>query len=145
MNFRFSSKMSQSQQKLAKRITLFTIQFWSKSITHFSNLNSLDIENKMLPQHNQKPFWLYVCIFLYISVRKCLFQKRSKISSGGVWVGGRLKNFLLRPLAVWVLSNVLQFFILTEIFGNSAIFQHFHTSIFSIQTLKFSRQFEFQG
>ena len=56
--FRFSSRKSQSQQKLAKKITHFTIQFRSKCLTHFTNLNSLDIENNMLPQHIQKPFWL---------------------------------------------------------------------------------------
>ena len=83
-----------------------------KNLTHFTNLNSLNIEKNMLPQHIQKPFSLYkcsskhlvgvkknictapfldaqemhsqstlkanVCIFLYISVRKCLFQRRSK-------------------------------------------------------------------
>ena len=87
------------------------------------NLNSLDIENNMPPQHIQKPFWIYkfsskhvsvwrqkniwaapfldtkelhswstlkgyVCIFLYISVRKFLFQRRSKILSDGRRVGG---------------------------------------------------------
>ena len=31
---------------------------------------------------------------LYISVRKCLFQRRSKILYGWGWVGGRLNNFL---------------------------------------------------
>ena len=34
-----------------------------------------------------------VCIFLYISVRKFLFQRCSKILSGGKWVGGRLNDF----------------------------------------------------
>ena len=29
-----------------------------------------------------------VCIFVYISVRKCLFQRRSKILSGGEWGWG---------------------------------------------------------
>ena len=57
--FRFSSGKSQSQQKLAKKITHFTIQFRSKSVTHFTNLNSLDIKNKILPQHSQKYFWLF--------------------------------------------------------------------------------------
>ena len=57
--FRFSSRKSQSQQKLAKKITHFTIQFRSKNLIHFTNLNSLEIENNMLPQHSQKPFWLY--------------------------------------------------------------------------------------
>ena len=91
------------------------------------SLNSLDTENKMLPQHSQQPFWLYkysanmflfgvrkvfalyhfwtlnncilnfkanICIFMYISVRNYLFQRRSKILSGKEWVGGRLNNFL---------------------------------------------------
>ena len=55
-NFRFSSRKSQRQQKLAKKITHFTKQFSLKNLTHFTNLNSLDIENNMLPQLNQKSF-----------------------------------------------------------------------------------------
>ena len=58
-NFRFSSRKSQSQQKLAKKITHFTIQFRSKTLTSFTNLNSHDIENNMLPKHSQKTFSLY--------------------------------------------------------------------------------------
>ena len=38
-NFTFSNRKSQSQQKLAKRITHFTIQFCSKNLPHFTNLN----------------------------------------------------------------------------------------------------------
>ena len=57
--FRFSSRNSQSQQKLAKNFTHFTIQFCSENLTHFMNLNSLDIEKNMLSQHSQKPFSLY--------------------------------------------------------------------------------------
>ena len=30
-----------------------------KNVTHFMNLNSLDIENNTLWQHSQKPFWIY--------------------------------------------------------------------------------------
>ena len=48
-NFSFSSRKSQSQQKLAKNITHFTIEFRSKNLTHFTNLNSLDIENNVNP------------------------------------------------------------------------------------------------
>ena len=116
-NSKFSSRKSQSQQNLAKKITHFTIQFRSKNLTHLTNLNSLDIENKIQPQRSQKTFWLYkfsykhvsvwcqkkyfhctiswrpwaqswstlkanVCIFLFISLRKFLFQKRSKVLSG---------------------------------------------------------------
>ena len=121
-DIRFSSRKSQSQQKLAKKISHFTIQFRSKNLTHFMNLNSLDVENNMLPQHSQKPFWLKIflanmflfgvrknlcttpfldaqelhslssskanaCIFLYISIRYILFQRRSKILSSGGSLG----------------------------------------------------------
>ena len=68
LNFRFSSKKYQSPQKLAKKFTHFTIQFHSKNLTHFTNLNSLDIESNMLPQHSQKPFWLYKYSSKHISV-----------------------------------------------------------------------------
>ena len=52
-DFRFSSRKSISQQKLAKNITHFAIQFRPKNLTHFTNLNSLDIEKSMLSQHSQ--------------------------------------------------------------------------------------------
>ena len=42
-NFRFSSRKSQSQQKLAKKITLFTVSF--KKPRSFYRPNSLDIDN----------------------------------------------------------------------------------------------------
>ena len=56
-NFKFSSRKTQSQQKLA--IVHFTIQFRSKNLTHFTNPNSLDIENNKLPQHNQKALQIF--------------------------------------------------------------------------------------
>ena len=118
-DFRFSSKKSQIQEKLAKKIIYCTINFRSENLTHFTNLNSLDIEKNMLPQQSQKFFSLYkfsskhlpgvrkiirtapfldaqelnsrstlkanVCKFSYICLRKFLFQRRSKILSGGVW------------------------------------------------------------
>ena len=58
-DFRFSSRKSQSQQRLAKKITHFTVQFCSKSLTHYTSLNSLGNENNMLLQHGQKPFWVF--------------------------------------------------------------------------------------
>ena len=58
-SFRLSSRKCQSQQKLAKKITYFTVQFCLKNLTHFTTLNSFDIENNMLSQHSQKPLWLY--------------------------------------------------------------------------------------
>ena len=73
-NFGFCSRKSQSQQKLAilLAITHFTIKFCSKNLTHFTNLNSLEIKNNMLPRHSQKPFWPYkfsASMFLF-GVRK---------------------------------------------------------------------------
>ena len=72
-NFRFSSRKSQSQQKVAKKNTHFTIQLGSKNLTHFTSLNSLDIENNILMQHSQTPFSLYKCFSKHISV---LCQKK---------------------------------------------------------------------
>ena len=43
--YRFSSRNSQSKQKLAKKITHFTTQFRSKNLTRFRNLNLLVNEN----------------------------------------------------------------------------------------------------
>ena len=43
-NFRFSSRKSQSQQKLAKKIT------------HFTNFNSLHIVENIIPQHYYSHF-----------------------------------------------------------------------------------------
>ena len=86
---RICSRKSQSQLKPTKKITHFTIQFCSKNLTHFTNLNSFEIENNMLPEHSQKTLSVYKfsrkhvsgkC--LYISVylsRKILFQRPSKI------------------------------------------------------------------
>ena len=82
-----------------------------------------------------------VCIFLYISLKKVYFKDLARFyvvvwGVGGGWI------ISLRRLAVWVSENVSQFFILIEIFWNSAIFQYFNTFINSIKTLKLSRQFE---
>ena len=67
-HFRFSTRKYQSQQKLAKKITHFTIQFRSKNLTHFTNLNSFEIENNMLPKHNQKTFSVYKFSSKHVSV-----------------------------------------------------------------------------
>ena len=49
-----NSKANKNLQKWSR----FTIQFCSKNLTYFTNIKSLDMKNNMLPQHNQKPFWL---------------------------------------------------------------------------------------
>ena len=119
--FRFSSRKSQSQQNLAKKITHFTIQFQSKNLSFFTNLDSLDIKNNMLSQFldaQERNFWstlkASVCIFLYISVR-IFFQRRSNILSDGSGLG---EGWIISwsGLIVWF------FFILTEIFENLLFF-----------------------
>ena len=46
----------------------FIIQFCSKNLPHFTNLNLLDTENNMLPQHSQQSFWLYKVSMKSVSV-----------------------------------------------------------------------------
>ena len=119
--FRFSSRKSQSQQNLAIKITHFTIQFQSKNLSFFTNLDSLDIKNNTLSQFldaQERNFWstlkANVCIFLYISVR-IFFQRRSNILSDGSGLG---EGWIISwsGLIVWF------FFILTEIFENLLFF-----------------------
>ena len=50
--FRFSARKSQSQQNLSKKITHFTIQFFPKNLTRFTNLNSLNSVKNILRQHS---------------------------------------------------------------------------------------------
>ena len=47
-------------KKMAKKITYFVIQFRSKNLIHFMNLNSLDIMKNILQQHSQKTYLLYI-------------------------------------------------------------------------------------
>ena len=102
--FRFSGRKSQNQQKLAKNILHFTIQFCSKVLAHFTNI----IKN-ILPQYSQKhdsdwcqkTFALHqtpkICflgalgkqvsfISLQIFFWRFLFQRRRKLLTGGGWV-----------------------------------------------------------
>ena len=73
-NFRFYTRKSESQRKLAKKITHFIIQFCLKNLIHFTNLNSLDIKNNMLPQYSQKRFWIYIFSSKPVSV---WYQKKN--------------------------------------------------------------------
>ena len=120
-NFRFFSRKSQSHQKLAKKIAHFTIQFRSKSLTHFMNLmkiicsrttakNLSDFKNVpaniilfgfrknictapfLLAQDCiLKALWKQMSVYLR---KKIFFPKSSKILSDRGWVGGRLNNLL---------------------------------------------------
>ena len=74
-NFRFFNRKTQSQQKLAKKITHFTTQFHSKNLIYFTNLNSLNIVKNLLPQHSWKPiqFTNFAANMFLIDVRKKIY------------------------------------------------------------------------
>ena len=67
-NFSYSSTRSSGHYQ-----SFLQSQSRSKNLTHFTSLNSLDIENNMLMQHSQKPFSLYKFFSKHISV---LCQKK---------------------------------------------------------------------
>ena len=85
-----------------------------------------------------------VCIFLYISLKKILFPRCSDVLSGGGWVGGRLNKFL-KAVRCLDLAKCFTIFHFNWNFWKFNYFWHFDTSIVSIKTLKFSRQFGLQG
>ena len=103
---------------------------WGKNICIAPFLNVQEL-------HSWSTLKASVCIFLCISVKECLLQKRSKIVSGCGW-GKEWRGWIisLRWLAVWTSQNVVQFFILIQIFGNSTIFHCFVTSVFPSIALK---------
>ena len=154
-NFRFSNRKSQSQQKLAKRITHFTIQFRSKNLSHYKEYAPATQPKSMLLVGVRKKFALHYfqtpknCTLNFSSKSKCLFQRCSKckcffqrcrklLSAGG------LSNF---HQADHCLGHVkfVKIFHFIKIFENLTIFQHFYTYINSIKTLKFSGKFGHKG
>ena len=114
-----SLKANKNQQKRPDNLQY---SFSQKNLIHFSNLNSPDTENNMLPQHSQKPFWLYKFSSKHISVLcqkkylHCTISWRTKTAF--------LKHFESKCLyiSIYLLILEIQFFILIEIFENSTIF-----------------------
>ena len=110
--FTFFSRKSDSQQKLVNKITYFILQLLSGNPIHFMNLNvnlkemednihkivktlfhfthfpANTSRNVTVPfldaqeLHSWSTLKANVCIFLYISVRKFVFHRSSKILSG---------------------------------------------------------------
>ena len=63
-----------SQKKSLKKITPFTIQFHSKNLTHFTNLNSLNIIKNIPPQISQK----YISGWSQKKHLHCTISRRTK-------------------------------------------------------------------
>ena len=49
-----------TKKKLAKKITHIAIQFCSKNVTYFTNLNLLNIIKNILQQHSKKRYLLHI-------------------------------------------------------------------------------------
>ena len=73
-----------------------------------------------------------------MSIRKFLFQRSNRILSGR-GRKGEMNKFPYGGSLFGASKNVLELFILIEIFGNSIIFQNFENFINSLETLKISR------
>ena len=84
-NSRFFNRTSRSQQKLAKKMTHFTIQFHSKNLTYCTNLKSLlkslNILKKYTPATRPKTHSLYKFVSKHVSgwcLKKCLHYTISR-------------------------------------------------------------------
>ena len=93
---------------------------WKKKLTHFTNLNSLGIEDNMLPQHSQKPFWVYkfseVTTFTYFLLRcqKQQQQQQTKLT----------KNICIVPFSK--AKNCIPVFIFLYIFMSVYLRETYH-------------------
>ena len=76
---------------IAKNLSDFAVNMFlfglRKNICAASFLDTQELHSWSILKAN-------VCIFLYISLRKFLSQRRSKLLSGKGWDGGRLNKFL---------------------------------------------------
>ena len=119
-------------------LTLKTICSWNtaKNLSHFTtssaNMLLYSVKKKSASKAN-------VCIFLYISLKKFLFQRCSKILGGGIARGQRLNNFLKASCYLGLAKCTIFHFNLN--FWKFNYFSAFLYCIYSIKTLKFSRQF----
>ena len=157
-NFRFPSRKSQSQQKLAKKITHFAIKFPSKRfILRTSNHSTLRKTYSRNTAKKLTHFTNFPVNMLLIDVRKsnctASFLEAQELYSRRTWKANACifliyipkENFCSRDVGSfylvgdWIISlrplaflKCFKIFILIEIFWNSTIFQHFDTSINSI-------------
>ena len=127
----------------------------AKNISQFTNFPPKmflfgvikNICTTLLPYAQELLYWstlkANVCIFLQISLRKCLLQRLSKILSCGMRGGERLNNFLKVARCL----GLVKCFTIFQINWNYSKFDYFsvlNTFSNSIEALKFSRQFGLQ-
>ena len=107
----FCNSLPQKNSLILRTSTHLTLKIFcyrntAKNLSHFTNFPAnmflfgvrkkncngpfLDIHEL----HSSSTLKANICIFLYISLRKFLFQRRSKTSSGGIGGGWRLNNFV---------------------------------------------------
>ena len=152
-----------ANKKPAKKITHFTTKFRLKNLTYFTwhwkqYVTATQLK-KVLTLHifqqrcfclgSEKIFAVHhfvmpVCIFLYIYLRKFLFQEHSKVLSGRGWDGGSLNKFL--KVAHCFPCKMFYHFSFNRNFRKFNYFLAFwYFYIYSIKTLKFARQYRLQG
>ena len=159
-NIRFSNRKSQRQQKLAKKVTNFTIHFRSK-VSHEPQLTWRWKQDAPLTQPKLfltlKFFSKHVSVLCQKKHLHCITSwrpgKRVVMfylvggAGGRGWFGwiGVTQNDFLKVTRCLGLVKCFTISYLIEIFRNSSIFQHLKTRIYSNKTLKLSRQLRLQG
>ena len=111
MNLRFSSRNSQSLQKLVRKLTYFTTPFRFKSLTYVTNLKSLNVVENILPQHSRKVthFTNFPTNMLLVGIRKknlhCTISKCPRTAFPKHWK----RKYLYNPVYLWKkLNNFLK-------------------------------------
>ena len=130
-------------QNRAKKFSQFT-NFPAKMFLFGARKN---ICTTLLPYAQELLSWstlkAIVCIFLQISLRKCLLQRLSNILSCGMRGEERLNNLLKVARCL----GLVKYFAIFQIIWNFSKFNYFsvlNTFSNSIEALKFSRQFGLQ-
>ena len=129
LQYSFAQKTSIYEPQLTQHYKKYTPTrqqktcFWSLSEKNICTALFLDVQE------------LYS---LQIFVQNLLFQ-----CIGSFYLAGG-EIISIRQITVWDFYNVIEYFILIEIFGNSDILGNLDTSINSIKTLTFSKKFGLQ-
>ena len=108
----------------------------AKKLSQFTNFPAnmflFGVRKKAFPDSQELLSWstlkANVCIFLYISLKIFLFQRRRKILSGGMKHGERLNNFLkaARCLSLVNFFAIFHFDWHFSKFNYFSVFRYFH-------------------